>query len=153
MGEEEPWKLSGLLKWVVFYACPLVTRFSFSPWPHGMFLFIYLISSGCSAQGETWIANFFFHYCIKSLGIECRCSDSVIIGSLWRDTSCTGAQGRYYISSHAVYIVGNAEFLSLSETLYVPIYQCLCRKKTIICCKLKPRLFSETAYPFYCAFL
>jgi len=75
----------------------------------------------------------FFHYCIKSLGIERRCSDSAIIGSLCRDTSCTASQGRYYISSHVVYIVGNAEFMSLSETLHVRIYQWLCRKKTTIC--------------------
>lgn len=104
--------------------------FHFSPWPRGMFLFIYLISFGCSVQGEAWITNFFpFCYCIKSLGIGCRCSGSAVIGTLWRDTSCTASQGTYYISSHVVYIVGNAEFLSLSETLHVCIYQCLCRKK------------------------
>lgn len=81
-------------------------------------------------KGKPEIQAFFsFWYCIKSLGIGCRCSDSAVIGTLWRDTSCTASQGTYYVSSHIVYVVGNAEFLSLSETLHVCIYQCLCRKK------------------------
>lgn len=144
--------------WVVKMSCILCMSsgdqiFIFSLASQNVFIYIsYQFWMFCT-RGNLNCKLLFFHYCIKSLGIECRCSDSVIIGSLWRDTSCTGAQGRYYISSHTVYIVGNAEFLSLSETLYVPIYQCLGRKKTIICCKLKPHLFSERAYPLYCAFI
>lgn len=160
-GRKEGWRIAMKIVWVVkmsqlyFMLVLWWPDFHFSPWPHGMFLFIYLISFGCSVQGETWITNFFsLCYCITSLGIGCRCSGSAVIGTLWRDTSCTASQGTYYISSHAVYIVGNAEFLSLSETLHVCIYQCLCsKKKTTICWKLKPRLFSEMAYPFYCPFM
>lgn len=126
------WKLSGLLKWVSYILCLSSGNqiFIFLLGLMECFYLYILLVLDVLCKGKPELQTFFpLCCCIKSLGIGCRCSGSAVIGTLWRDTSCTPSQGTYYISSHVVYIVGNAQFLSLSETSHVCIYQCLCRKK------------------------